>query len=238
MLHNGHGNYEEALVTAREGAARPQELSLANWSMIELVEAAVRAGVPEQARAAADRLKEAALACGTDWALGTAARSRALLSEGPEAEAAYREAIERLGRTRVRWSLARAHLVYGEWLRREGRRVDARAQLAAAHDMLADMGAGAFAERARRELAATGATVRRRSVETTVELTEQEAQIARLAVRGSTNSQIAGRLFISPRTVEWHLRKVYSKLGITSRTEISGALPGSIAHVDIEVDRI
>jgi DNA-binding CsgD family transcriptional regulator len=222
VLHNGHGRYDEALAAAQEGAARPHELGLASWSMVELVEAAARAGVPERARTAAARLEETATACGTDWALGTAARSRALLTDGPEAEAAYREAVERLGSTRVRWLLARTHLVYGEWLRREGRRVDAREQLTLAHDQLADMGADAFAERARRELAATGATARRRSVETAVELTEQEALIARLAADGHTNPQIAGRLFISARTVEWHLRKIYSKLGITSRKELRG----------------
>lgn len=224
VLHNGRGRYDEALAAAQDGAARPNELGIASWSMVELVEAAARAGTPDRAHAAGDRLTEAALACGTDWALGTAARSRALLTDGHEAEAAYREAIERLGRTKIRWLLARTHLVYGEWLRREGRRVDARTQLTTAYEMLADMGSDAFAERARRELAATGATARRRSVETAVELTEQEAQIARLASEGHTNPQIAGQLYLSARTVEWHLRKVYAKLGITSRTEISGVL--------------
>lgn len=224
MLDNGQGRYDKALVAAERGSAHPEELGIATWSMVELVEAAARNGTPERAEAAMRRIDAIADASGTNWALGTAARSRALLTDAHGAEAHYRQAIDRLTRTPMRWFTARTHLVYGEWLRREGRRVDARAQLAVAHDMLAEMGADAFAERARRELAATGATVRRRSVETAIELTEQEAQVARLAADGHTNPQIAGRLFISPRTVEWHLRKVYSKLGIASRTELGRAL--------------
>ena len=166
-----------------------------------------------------------ASACGTDWALGIEARSRALLSDGESAEHLYREAIERLGRTRVRAEVARAHLLYGEWLRRQHRRVGSREQLRAACEMLAAMGAGGFAERARRELLATGETVRRRTAVTADELTPQEAQIARLARDGHTNPEIGARLFISARTVEWHLRKVFAKLGVSSRKELRGALP-------------
>ena len=162
---------------------------------------------------------------GTDWALGLAARSRALLSDGYEAEGGYRDAIDRLGRTRIRVDLARAHLLYGEWLRRENRRADARSQsLRTAHEMLDAMGLAAFAERARRELAATGETVRKRTVETTTTLTAQEACIARLARDGHTNPEIGAQLFLSVRTVEWHLRKIFIKLGIGSRRELRTAL--------------
>jgi len=155
---------------------------------------------------------------------GVEARSRALVSQGEEAERLYREAIERLGRTNVRVALARAHLLYGEWLRRQGRRVDASAQLRAAHQSYAAMGMEGFAERARRELVATGERVRKRSVEARDELTAQETQIARLAADGRTNPEIGAQLFLSPRTVEWHLRKVFTKLGIGSRRELSEAL--------------
>jgi DNA-binding CsgD family transcriptional regulator len=161
---------------------------------------------------------------GTDWALGLAARSRALLSDGDEAEGGYREAIERLDRPRLRVELARAHLLYGEWLRRENRRTDARNQLRTAHEMLDAMGVAAFVERARHELAATGETVRKRTAETTTTLTAQEAYIARLARDGRTNTEIGAQLFLSVRTVEWHPRKIYIKLGITSRRELRDAL--------------
>ena len=191
----------------------------------EFIEAAVRTGVPERASAPLRRLQEISRASGTDWALGVEARSRALVSEGEEAERLYREAIERLSRTRVRVALARAHLLYGEWLRRQGRRVEARAQLRPAHEIYAAIGMEGFAERARRELVATGQTVRKRSVEARDELTAQEAQIARLAADGSTNPEIGAQLFISPRTVEWHLRKVFTKLGISSRWDLRQALP-------------
>ncbi len=159
---------------------------------------------------------------GTDWGLGIQARADALLSQGHAAEALYTEAIARLGRTRVRTELARAHLVYGEWLRRENRRVDAREQLRSAHELFSAMGAGAFAERARRELLATGETVRRRTDETRDLLTAQEAQIARLAADGHTNPEIGAQLFLSPRTVEWHLHKVFMKLGVGSRRDLRG----------------
>src|SRR4051794_595490 len=177
------------------------------------------------------RLGEHTHASDADWALGIAARSRGLLSEGEPAERLYREAIERLGRTRLRPELARAHLLYGEWLRREGRRVDAREQLRAAHDMLAGIGMEAFAERARRELAATGERMRRRTVETRDDLTPQEEQIARLARDGLSNPEIGARLFLSPRTVEWHLKKVFTKLDISSRMGLHDALPTPDAEV-------
>jgi DNA-binding CsgD family transcriptional regulator len=225
VLNNGLGCYGEALVAAEQGSEYPDELGLATWSMVELIETAARCGFPGRAAGALRRLSETASACGTDWALGVEARSRALLSDGEFAEHLYREAIERLGRTRVRAELARAHLLYGEWLRRQNRRVDAREQLRAAYEMLAAMGAEGFAERARRELLATGETVRRRTAVTADELTPQEAQIARLARDGQTNPEIGVQLFISTRTVEWHLRKVFAKLGVSSRKELRRALP-------------
>jgi len=171
-------------------------------------------------------LSERTQASGTQWALGTEARCRALLSDD---ESRYQESVERLARSRAVAELARSRLLYGEWLRRENRRVDAREQLRAAYEMFSRMGAAAFAERARRELSATGETVRKRTVETVDELTAQEAQVARLAAQGRTNPEIGALLFISPRTVEYHLRKVYPKLGISSRRELRRALPGAEA---------
>jgi DNA-binding CsgD family transcriptional regulator len=190
----------------------------------ELIEAAARLGNTSVASGALDRLVERTQAGGTDFGLGLEARSRALVSQGQAAEGWYREAIDRLGRTRLRPDLARAHLLYGEWLRREKRRADARAQLRTAHGMLDAMGMEAFAERAGRELQASGETVRRRAVETVSALTTQEASIARLARDGRTNAEIGVQLFLSARTVEWHLRKVFTKLGITSRRELNAAL--------------
>jgi ATP/maltotriose-dependent transcriptional regulator MalT len=192
--------------------------------MPELVEAAARAGDTELARDALELLTNTTQPCGTDWALGTEARCRALLSDEVAAEELYREAIGRLSRTRVRLELARAHLLYGEWLRREGRRVDAREQLRTAHDMLTAIGMGAFAGRARRELIATGERVRKHGAETRDQLTSQEGQIARLARGGYTNQEIGAQLFLSARTVEWHLRKIFAKLGIGSRRELHAAL--------------
>jgi DNA-binding CsgD family transcriptional regulator len=220
VLHNGHSRYDEALAAAEQVSAHPGELGPAIWSLAELIEAAARCGRPDQAVAALEQLSEVTRAAATDWALGIQARCRALLSEGEAAERGYAEAIGRLSRTRVRVELARAHLLYGEWLRRENRRVQAREQLRAAHQMLATMGIGGFAERARGELVATGETVRRRRMETAAELTPQEVRIARLAVDGHTNPEISTQLFLSPRTVEWHLRKVFTKLGISSRREL------------------
>jgi len=220
VLYNGLGRYEEAYAAAKRGCENPQELGLYLQSMVELVEAAARLGRPEDAAETVRTIHDMAQASGTDWALGTSARARALVSDGQAADALYREAIERLGNTDVKTELARAQLLYGEWLRRENRRADARAHLAVAHEMLSQMGAEAFAERARRELQATGAKVRKRSAATHEALTPQEAQIARLAADGLTNPEIGAQLFISPHTVEWHLRKVFSKLGISSRKEI------------------
>jgi DNA-binding CsgD family transcriptional regulator len=192
------------------------------WALVELIEAGARSGRSDEAAAALDRLSERTQAAGTEWALGIEARCRGLLSED---ETLYQESVERLAHSRAEVALARSRLVYGEWLRRENRRVDAREQLRAAHEMFSQMGAAAFAERARRELSATGETVRKRTVETLDELTTQEAQVARLAVDGHTNPEIGAQLFISPRTVEYHLRKVFTKLGISSRKELRRALP-------------
>jgi DNA-binding CsgD family transcriptional regulator len=171
-----------------------------------------------------ERLSVMTCAGGTDWALGIEASKRALLHRGSRADALHREAIERLGRTTVRVELARAQLLYGEWLRREGRRAEARAQLRTAHEALTAMGIEAFADRARRELSATGQTVRKRTVTTATDLTSQEAQIARLVAEGLTNPEIAATLFLSPRTVEWHLRKVFAKLNINSRRQLRPSL--------------
>jgi ATP/maltotriose-dependent transcriptional regulator MalT len=225
VLMNGLGRYDDALVAAVEASDDTPELFVSMWSLSELIEAAVRTGDIDLARRALVRLGEHTHASGSDWALGIAARSRGLLSDDEGAERLYREAIERLGRTRLRPELARAHLLYGEWLRREGRRVDARAQLRTAHAMAAGIGLEAFTERARRELAATGQRVRRRTVQTRDDLTPQEEQIARLARDGLSNPEIGARLFLSPRTVEWHLKKVFTKLGISSRMGLHDALP-------------
>jgi DNA-binding CsgD family transcriptional regulator len=225
VLYNALGRYEEACTAALRVVEHPTDLSTSNWAMVELIEAAVRAGTPELAGDARSRLAEMARASGTDWALGIAARSEALMVEDQRAEELHAYAIERLGRTRIRADLARAHLLYGEWLRRQTRRRDARAQLRTAHDLFSDFGMEAFAERARVELEATGEHARKRTVETRGALTPQEAQIARLARDGLSNAEIGARLFISKHTVEYHLRKVFTKLGINSRTKLARALP-------------
>jgi DNA-binding CsgD family transcriptional regulator/tetratricopeptide (TPR) repeat protein len=225
ILANGLGRCADALASARQASEDTSTLHISMWALPELIEAAARTSDTGIAASALTRLAEFTQAGGTDFGLGVEARSRALLSAGEKAENLYREAIERLGRTRLRPDLARAHLVYGEWLRRENRRTDAREQLRTAHDMLAGMGAEAFAERARHELLATGETVRQRSAEPVSTLTAQEAHIARLAADGHTNPEIAAQLFLSARTVEWHLRKIFSKLGIGSRRELREALP-------------
>ncbi len=223
LLRNGLGDYDAARVAAQSACAH-DDIGLVAWPMVELIEAAARSDRSDVAGPTLERLAERTRAAGTDWALGMEARSRALLSDGPEAEALYQEAIERLGRSRVAVHLARAHLVYGEWLRRQQRRVDARRQLRTAHDMFTRFGAEAFAERAHRELQATGETVRKRSVETRDGLTAQETQVARLAATGHTNPEIGAQLFISSRTAEYHLRKVFSKLGISSRRQLRGRM--------------
>ena len=231
VLYNGLARYEEAVWAARQ--ATPATLNV--WSYMsalpELVEAAARAGDTEVARNALERLAETTAPAGTDFALGIEARCRALLSDGEAAERLYREAIERLGRTRLRPELARAHLLYGEWLRRERRRVDARAQLRAAHEQFTSIGMEAFVERARRELLATGEKVRKRTMEARDDLTAQELQIAELARDGLANPEIGARLFLSPRTVEWHLHKVFAKLGIRSRHELASALGSTEAEL-------
>jgi DNA-binding CsgD family transcriptional regulator len=222
MLYNGLGRYQDALAAAQQASAYQHDPPRA---LPELIEAAARSGMPERGAAdALQRLVETTRATGTDWGLGSEAYSRALLSDGEAAEALYGEAIERLGRTRVRLALARARLLYGEWLRRERRRLDAREQLRTAHEMLTAMGAEAFAQRAARELLATGETARKRSVETSDQLTAQEAQIARLARDGLSNAEIGAQLFISPRTVEYHLHKVFAKLDISSRIQLDHVL--------------
>jgi DNA-binding CsgD family transcriptional regulator len=223
LLHNGHGDYNEALAAARR-AYEHEDVMFFGWALVELVEAAARSGRPEEAAAALERLKERTQASGTEWALGIEARCRALLGDD---ESLFQESIERLARSRATVELARSRLLYGEWLRRENRRVDAREQLRAADEMFSRMGAAAFAQRTRRELSATGETARKRTVETLDELTTQEAQVARLAAQGRTNPEIAAQLFISPRTVEYHLHKVFPKLGISSRRELRRALPSS-----------
>ena len=224
VLSNGLGLPRDAVVAAERAAEYHGDLGFYRWALVELVEAAVHSGMTETAAGAYRRLTETTSPAGTDWALGLAARSRALLSDGAQAEDGYREAISRLDRPQIRVELARAHLLYGEWLRRENRRADARSQLRTAYEMLDAMGLAAFAERARRELAATGETVRARTVGTVTALTAQEAYIARLARDGRTNAEIGAQLFLSVRTVEWHLRKIFIKLGIGSRRELGTAL--------------
>jgi DNA-binding CsgD family transcriptional regulator/tetratricopeptide (TPR) repeat protein len=224
--YNALGRYDDALAAAERAVEDRRRLGLSIWVLPELIEAAVRSGQAERAVGRLAQLAEIARAAGTDWALGAYARTAAMLAEGAAAERLYKEAIERLSRIHMSGSqtLARAHLLYGEWLRREHRRVEAREQLRIAHAMLADMGAEAYAERARRELLATGETVRKRTVETLDELTPQEVQVARLAADGQTNPEIGAQLFLSPRTVEWHLTKMFGKLGISSRKELRSAL--------------
>jgi DNA-binding CsgD family transcriptional regulator len=223
VLRNGLGRYDAALDAVGQAELGYEE-GPATWALPELIEAAVRCEQHDLAQHALERLTETTRASGTDRALGIEARSRALLSAGDTADGLYREAIDRTGRTRVRVDLARAHLLYGEWLRRERRRVDARHQLGAALEMFSSMGTEGFSGRAERELLATGERVRKRSVDTRDDLTPQEAQIARLAREGLSNRDIGARLIISQHTVAYHLRKVFTKLGITSRNQLEGAL--------------
>jgi DNA-binding CsgD family transcriptional regulator len=224
VLYNGLARYEEAAASARR--VKPSEPFVFAWVLPELVEAAARGGDSAGARVALDQLAETTQPCANDFGLGIEARCRALLSDGEGADHLYREAIDRLGRTRLRPELARAHLLYGEWLRRDRRRIDARDQLHRAQDMFTAIGMEAFAARAGRELLATGETARTRTTRTRDELTAQEMQIAQFARDGLSNPEIGARLFISPRTVEYHLHKVFTKLGITSREHLDRALPG------------
>jgi DNA-binding CsgD family transcriptional regulator len=230
VLHNALGHYETALDNAQRASAQ-DELHVSVWSLPELVEAATRSGKPELAGTALERLRERTQIAGTEWALGIEARSRALLSDNALAEGLYGEAIERLGRCRVALDLARAHLLYGEWLRRRGRRIEAREQLRTAQTTFVEMGAEAFAQRTRRELLATGETARKRTIETTDDLTPHEARIARMARDGASNQDIATELFVSRKTVEYHLHKVFSKLGISTRRQLDYVLPGTPARL-------
>ncbi len=230
MIANGGAMYQQAVAPSRETSEDMPELVVSMWALVELVEAAARSGEMDLARSAVARLAARNDASANDWSRGIEARSRAMVCDGSDAEDHYREAIERLGRTPLRPELGRSHLVYGEWLRRQNRRSDARAQLRIAHEMLTDLGMALFAERARIELLATGEKVRKRTPDTRDDLTAQERQIAILARDGLSNPEIGGRLFLSRRTVEWHLGKVFGKLGIRSRRELAGAL----ARVDPE----
>jgi ATP/maltotriose-dependent transcriptional regulator MalT len=226
VLYNGLGRYEEAASAARQATHNVLNHWIPTWVLPELVEAAARLGDAELARDALERLAKTTQPCRTEFALGIEARCRALLSDGADADELYCRAIERLQCTRLRPEVARAHLLYGEWLRRENRRVDAREQLRTAYEMLVTIGMEAFAERARLELQATGEKVRKRAAGTRDDLTAQERQIARLARDGLSNPEIGARLFLSPRTVEWHLRNVFTKLGIRSRRELADKLAG------------
>ena len=224
MLGNGLGRHDAARDAAWRAFQR-DPVGYGPFLVPELAEAASRTGDLALVRAALDWLSERTAVTPGDWSLGIEARVRAFLSGGEAAERLYRESIDRLGRTRLRAELARSHLLYGEWLRRERRRADAREQLRAAYGMLDAMGIGAFAERARRELAATGETARKRTVEASGELTAQEARVARLARDGLSNPEIGARLFINARTVQYHLGKVFTKLAIGSRSQLDRAPP-------------
>jgi DNA-binding CsgD family transcriptional regulator len=223
VLYNGLGRYEEALAAAQD-AAKLDELGLLGWALAELIEAAARSDKPAVAELAFSQLSERTRLTATDWALGIEARSHALLAQGTDAEKLYTEAIERLGRSRIKTQLARSQLLYGEWLRRQGRRNDARGPLRVAEELLATMGAEAFAARAHRELVLSGDRAPRRTADTRDQLTAQEIQVALLARDGLSNPEIGARMFISRRTVEYHLHKVFGKLGIRSRTELHKAL--------------
>jgi DNA-binding CsgD family transcriptional regulator len=227
LLYNGLGVPDKAFAAAIDAIDCPTNSAGAAWAMVELIEAGARVGELEAAGEAAQRFAEIAGAAATDWALGVNARSHALLSTGVPAEQLYGDAIELLGRSRMRVDLARAHLLYGEWLRGEHRRSDARTQVRAAYEMFTSMGFEGFAERSRRELLTTGVHAPTRTAETPDDLTAQERQIARLAREGLSNPEIGARLFLSQHTVAYHLRKVFDKLGIHSRRELAAALPSS-----------
>jgi DNA-binding CsgD family transcriptional regulator len=221
VLYNGLARYEDAFTAAADATANPHEMWFSTFAIVELIEAASRSSRADRAAEAVELLSESTRATSTPWGLGVEARSRALLTGGEAAEVLYRESIDRLRSTRLRMDLARAHLLYGEWLRRQRRRLDARDQLRVAHELFTDFGMEAFAARAALELQATGEHARKRTVDTRDQLTPQEAEISRLAARGDTNRQIAAQLFISPSTVEYHLRKVFRKLDVKSRTQLA-----------------
>jgi ATP/maltotriose-dependent transcriptional regulator MalT len=229
IFRNGRGRYADAVAEAEQASREVPEYLISSLALPELIEAAARTGNTELAADAIDRFAETTQPGGSDWGLGLEARCRALVSEGPAAEDRYREAIDRLGRTRLRPELARTHLLYGEWLRRENRRVDAREQLRTAHGMLDEIGMEAFAERAQRELRATGETARKRTAQASApadqELTPQEFQVALLARDGLSNPEIGARLFISAHTAQYHLSKVFAKLGVSSRGQLHQVLP-------------
>jgi DNA-binding CsgD family transcriptional regulator len=227
LLHNSHADYDVALASAEQVAEDPHGLWFLPLTMLELIEAATRSGRNDRAASALEVLTESTRASGTPWAQGVEARVRALLAEGDVAETLYHEAIQHLEPTRLRVDLARTHLLYGEWLRRERRRIDARTELRTAHELFSEFGMEAFAERARVELEATGEHARKRTADTLGDLTPQEAQISRLVALGHTNREIAAQLFISPSTVEYHLRKVFRKLDVKSRTQLANRLGGS-----------
>jgi DNA-binding CsgD family transcriptional regulator len=224
VLCNSLGRYQGALAAQKTSDDSPA-LWFGNWAVVEFIEAAARSGMPDRAAGALQRLSETTRTSGTDWALGIEARSRALVSDGEAADSLYREAIDRLGRARLCLDLARAQLLCGEWLRRQRRRRDARDQLGRAYELFDLIGAMAFANRARIELRATGGHAHAHTIDTREDLTAQEALIARLAGAGASNPQIAAQLFISRATVAYHLRKVFVKLGISSRNQLARALP-------------
>jgi DNA-binding CsgD family transcriptional regulator/tetratricopeptide (TPR) repeat protein len=231
ILLNGLGRHEEALAAAVAGSEHPEDLVFYNWSLVELIEAATHVRQPERAAEAFERLAVRTSAAGGAWALGVEARCRALISGHDDAERLYRESIALLEQTQVRTETARSYLLLGEWLRRQRRRVEARQVLRRAHDLFTSMGLEAFAERAGRELAATGERARRRTIETNTNLTPRELQVARMASEGLSNPEIGIRLYLSTRTVEYHLRKVFTKLGISSRVQLSNALELSAGEV-------
>jgi DNA-binding CsgD family transcriptional regulator len=232
VLYNGLARYDDALSAARQATEFPDDLAFFTWGLIELIEAATRCGKTELAADGLGRLSQTTAPSATNWARGIEARARALVNEDDAAEAFYLEAIDALAGARVRVELARGHLLYGEWLRRQRRRLDAREQLRTAHDLFSQFGMQAFAERARVELEATGEHARKRSVETRDDLTPQEAHVARLAADGATNQEIAAQLFISPSTVDYHLRKAFRKLGVKSRHQLKQHLLQAAAYGD------
>jgi len=221
VLSNGMARYDDAFAAAADATTDPHELWFSTFAIVELIEAASRSGRPDRAAAAVEVLSDSTRATSTPWGLGVEARSRALLTTGEAAEALYRESIDHLQPTRLRMDLARTHLLYGEWLRRERRRLDARHQLRLAHELFSAFGMEAFSARASVELQATGEHARKRTLDTRDQLTPQEAEISRLAAQGDTNQEIAAQLFISPSTVEYHLRKVFRKLDVKSRTQLA-----------------